>query len=172
MPNIILVQNDYLDYTALSNAINYITRSTIIGGYALDPDHACFQMKLVKERFYKTEGVQLIHFIISYSTPEAMRADTDEILNLGFQIGQLFHEYQMIYAVHFDTLHMHLHVIMNTVSFISGLKYSQGLAGFGNLERMLQGAFPKSDIGIYRSFPQSEYNAYSFTYEDSFLRIG
>ena len=171
MPNIVLVQNDYPDQGSLSRVINYITKSDIIGGYAVDPYHAFRQMEMVKSAFHKNGGIQLKHFFITFSLDEALRIDLDQVLDLGFQVGRLFQEYQLVYAVHLDGSHLHLHCVMNAVSFLDGHKYSDGLAGFWKLKTMLNQKFPKSDIGLYRSYPNSEYNTYSFTSDDTLLRI-
>lgn len=171
MPNIVIVQNDYPDLASLSRVVNYAESSGIIGGYGLDPYHAFSQMKMVKACFHKPDGILLIHFFITFTTAEAFRISVDEILDIGFQTGQLFGEFQMVYGVHFDSNYMHLHVVMNTVSFVDGHKYSRGRAGFLNLKRMLQDRFPKSDVGIYKSISKSDCNRYTFSYEDDLLRI-
>ena len=104
MPNILLIENTYPDPASLSRVLNYIFRSNIIGGYALDPQNASHQMMLVKRAFHKEDGVQLKHFVVSFSTAEMYRYDTDDLLHLGFEIGQLFQEYQLAYAIHYDSV--------------------------------------------------------------------
>lgn len=171
MPNIIIVKNTYPDFGALERTLNYIQRSSIVGGYALDPSFAFQQMAKLKTVWHKEDGVQLLHFIIAFTHQEAFRISVDEVLELGFQIGILFSDYQLAYAVHMDSSRLHLHCILNTVSFVDGHKYSDGLAGFWRLKTMLQTQFPKSDIGIYRSFPNSKINTFSFSKEDYLLKI-
>ncbi len=171
MPNIILVQNNYQDQGSLRRTLNYILHSDITGGYAIDPNHAFQQMCLVKRAFHKEDGVQLKHFIISFSNRDLYGLDFDEILDLGFWVGQIFHEYQMVYAVHTNTIHVHLHIVMNTVSFLNGGKYSDGRVGFLKLRAELQKLFPKSNVGLFWSDPQSEVNRYSYSEGDYLLRI-
>ena len=171
MPNIVLIQNEYLDLSAMYRVITSATKSGIIGGYALDPNHAFLQMKMVKECFHKTDGVLLHHFLITFSTRETFRITVDDMLDIGFQIGKMFRDFQLVYGVHFDTDHLHLHLVMNTVSFVDGHKYAQGLTGFWDMKQMLQKRFPKSDIGIYRSFPNSLCNQYSYSNDDIVLKV-
>lgn len=171
MPNIILTENVYPDSASLRRVLDYVTRSGIVGGYAIDPDHAYSQISLIKRLFHKCDGKQLYHFFVSFTNGEMYRLTFDEILNVGFRIGQLFQNYQMVYAVHADTSHVHLHVVMNSVSFIDGYKYSGGLSFFFALKTMLQQEFPSSEVGIYRSYPQSPCNRFSHSKEDAFLRI-
>lgn len=172
MPNILLIQNTYPDRSALRNVINYVLKSDIVEGYAVDPYDAFRQMTLIKSVFHKQDGEQLIHFVITFSNLEMYRLTLDEVLALGFQVGNLFQEYQMLYGIHTETTHVHLHIIMNPVSFIDGHRYSNGLAGFWRLKKMLKQQFPRSEVGIYYSFPNSDCNRYTHTKEDELLRIG
>lgn len=171
MPNVIIINQDYYDAISLKNVTNYVKRLGIFGGYALDPSHAFDQMILVKRKFHKTNGIQLKHFLISFSNSEMYRLDFDDLLNIGFQTGVLFAEYQMVYGVHYDTAHFHLHVAMNTVSFVDGHKYSDGLAVFWKLKSWLQQMFPKSLVNVYYSIPNTV-NEFSFTGEDYLTQIG
>ena len=171
MPNIILIHNEYPDRDSLARVLNYVLRSDIVGGYALDPAHTFQQMWLVKSAFHKLDGVQLKHFIITFTNAELCRMDFDDILELGFWVGQFFYEYQIAYALHTDTMHIHLHLVMNTVSFMTGHKYSDGNVGFLRLRGELQRRFPRSDVGLYWSDPRSRYNKYSYTEEDRLLQI-
>lgn len=149
MPNIILIRNTYPDEGALYRVIYYALRDALNGGYAIDPAHAYTQMQMVKKAFYKTEGIQLKHFIISFSDSEMAILDFDDILNLGFQVGLFFREYQMVYGIHLDSGHIHMHVVMNTVSFIDGHKYSGGITQFSGLCRHLRVLFPKFRTQLY-----------------------
>lgn len=171
MPVIILIQNEYPDKGSLSRVLNYVLRSDLIGGYGVNPDYALKQMCLVKRAFHKEDGVQLKHFIISFSAYELSQIGFDEILELGFQIGQLFQEYQMVYAIHLDTNHVHLHMVMNTVSFMTGRKYCDGNVGFLRLRGKLQEKFPRSDVGLYWSDPLSKINKYTHSSGDYLLRM-
>ena len=67
MPNILVVRNTYPDLPALKRVLRYVDKTQFLGGYAVDPDFAFDQMRLVKEAYHKTEGVQLKHFIVSFS---------------------------------------------------------------------------------------------------------
>lgn len=171
MPNIILIQNDYLTEQSLSKVLNYVTRSAIIDGYAVDPRYAYQQMKMIKKASHKEDGVQLKHFIIAFSHEEAFNVSMDDLMDLGFQIGSFFREYQMVYAVHLDSSHLHLHCVMNTVSFLTGHKYSNGHSDFWGLKSMLQHKYPNSIIGLYTSFPNSRLNRFSFSDEDYILKL-
>lgn len=172
MPNIILIQNDYFGSGALLRALNYALNTEIIGGYGLDPSRAYRQMSLVKEAYHKSEGTQLLHWIVSFSTDESCRLDMDEMLAYGHWASQQFGPYQTAYGLHSDTLHFHLHMVTNTICFDTGLRYSDGRAAFWRIRNALQAEFPRSDVGIYISFPLSSVNRYYEAEDESeFLRI-
>ena len=49
MPNIILIQNEYLDSESLLHVLNYVLDSDTVGGYALSTNHASSEMMMVKQ---------------------------------------------------------------------------------------------------------------------------
>lgn len=172
MPNIILIQNEYFDSESLLHVLNYVLDSDTVGGYALSTNHAYRQMMMVKNAYHKTEGAQLIHFIISFSTNDAYRMTIDEMLNVGYWAAQQLGNFQVAYALHTDTCHFHLHLVVNTVSYEDGRRYSDGMGYFWKLQNELRYLFPKSDVGLYKSYPLSSVNKYMEAEEDnSFLRI-
>ena len=160
MPNLILIENEYPDENVLLKVLNYVLRSDLCGGYAINPHQAYRQMEMVKNVYHKRDGKQLLHFIVSFTTAEAYRLTIDEILAVGFHIAGLFRDFQIIYAIHLDSRHIHIHMVMNSISFVDGHRYRDGLAGFWRVRGELEQHFPKSDVGLYRSFPYSECNRY------------
>jgi len=75
--------------------------------------------------------------------------------------------------VHMDSSHIHMHLVMNSISFVDGHRYRDGLAGLWKVRGELEQLFPKSDVGLYRSFPYSDCNRYLEADENKqFLRIG
>lgn len=109
MPNILIVRNTYPDLPTLKRVLQYIHKNELCGGYGIDPDHAYDQMYLVKEAYHKTEGVQLKHFMISLSNGEMAELDFHDLMKLGFEIGKVFGEYQMVYCIHLDSDHTRIH---------------------------------------------------------------
>ena len=173
MPNLILIRNEYPDSAALLRVLNYVTRSGYIGGYALDPSFAYRQMTMTKNAYHKADGTQLLHYIISFSTADACRLTMDEMFSFGFWAARQLEDFQTIYALHSDTHHFHLHLISNTVSFQDGHRYCGGLSFFWQLRNNLQQRFPRSDIGLFQSFPRSSCNQYMEAEDrNEFLRIG
>ena len=143
MPNLLIVRNSYPDLGSVQRLLNYVLRTSFYGGYAIDPEYAFDQMRLVKEAYHKTEGVQLKHFLLTFSHEEMMHLDFKDLLELGFQVGKVLERYQIVYCIHLDSDYIHMHFVMNTVSFEDGKKYSDGLVGFQRVKDFLEKRFPK-----------------------------
>lgn len=143
MPNLLIVRNSYPDLESVQRLLNYVLRTSFYGGYAIDPEQAYDQMRLVKEAYHKTEGVQLKHFLLTFSHEEMMHLDFKDLLELGFQVGKVLERYQIVYCIHLDSDYIHMHFVMNTVSFEDGKKYSDGLVGFQRVKDFLEKRFPK-----------------------------
>lgn len=161
MPNVLVVRNEYPDQESLGRVLNYVQREPIGGGYAIDPNYAFEQMMLVKNAFYKTEGVQLKHFIVSFTDSEMGTLDFTDLINLGFEIGKCLQDYQMVYSIHLDSNHTHMHFVMNTVSFLDGHKYGDGLSGFKRICTHLKEIFPKSRVGLFQTDSYNLFNPYT-----------
>ena len=154
MPNVIVTRNTYPDAIALENVIHYVLDKAVVrGGYAVDCGRfaALEQMLFVKQAFRKSEALQLKHFFITFADNEMDLTDFDELLRLGFAVGQCFKEYQMVYGVHLDGSHVHMHFVMNTTSFTDGHQYSDGLSMFNRLCNMLRARYPRFDVNLHQT---------------------
>ncbi len=114
----------------LMKALNYLydrEKALHIGGYGVDTSDlkkTYKQMCYVKKYFHKTQENPMIHFIISFGdevrTYEKAKAYA-VLIGAFFKCG-----YQLIWAVHKkkrgDSL-FHIHMIMNSVSFVDGKLY-------------------------------------------------
>lgn len=96
------------------------------------------------------------HFFLTFSDQEMIYLSFQDILNIGFEIGKYFAEYQMVYTIHLDSNHTYLHVVMNSVSFQNGHKYSDSLSKFNSLCRYLRERFPRFDVHLFQT---EHYNA-------------
>lgn len=155
MPNLMIVQNEYNDSGALRRVLDYALNTPLKGGYAVDPEYAYQMMHLIKRAYGKTDGVQLKHFIVSFTQKEVYSLGFEDMKRLGFEIGKIMKNYQMVYGIHLDAGNEHIHFVMNTVSFQDGKKYADGIHGFYKVLKFLQEQFPGS---VCRVFPsQSHY---------------
>ncbi len=103
---------------------------TLTGGYACSPKRAFEEMILVQKSNRKTDGRQLIPFIVSI-TPDKPEISNEIYLKVGDEISRIHGDFQCCYSLHLDSKTRHLHFLLNAVSFRDGRKYSQSKADLG-----------------------------------------
>lgn len=120
----------------LDAVIKYITNNPKHSGKVLyydgvmvDPYNAALTMLLIKKIFMKEGGSQYKHFVVSLEENETPRYcyETPNVTGGRYVPWMAFSEIawmmaqtlncQAVYAVHSNTMHVHMHVIMNSVSF-------------------------------------------------------
>ena len=89
---------------------------------------ACHDMSAVKQRWNKTDGVQLYHIIQSFR-PGEIRPE------LALEIAQEFVRahllgYQAVIGVHTDRDHIHAHIVFNSVNQLTGEKYHSSAGSY------------------------------------------
>lgn len=148
MPLIKMINDPYRDGEALHNVLDYMLRSaSICGGLAVDPHYAEFQMRLVKEVFYKVEGRQIRHFIVSFADNEDF--SLEEAYALAQKIALYYADkYQIIFAIHTNTDHLHIHFALNTVSYRDGKMYREGYGDYIKLKAYIASLFPGMAVGL------------------------
>lgn len=82
---------------------------------------ACHDMAAVKQRWNKTDGVQLYHVIQSFRPGELSP-------ELALEIAREFARehlpgYQAVIGIHTDRDHIHAHIVFNSVNQLTGEKY-------------------------------------------------
>lgn len=81
---------------------------------------AVYQMKLVKCYYGKEDKVQMHHFILSFGEIK----EPCEVWEVGREImDKFFYGYQVVFGVHEDTEHLHIHFAVNSVSMLTGKKW-------------------------------------------------
>ena len=171
MPKIILIKNHYPDHHALKNVIRYVLRAGVIGGYAVDPDDAFHQMMLVKRVYYKTKGLPLVHFVVSFDGDEVGTLSQYDPFLLGQDICSLFGHFQMVYGQHCNTGHIHFHFVLNTVDYRTGHKFCRDKEAFQRLKTFLRERFPGRNCEIYTSYPNT-INQFEHGGDNEVLEIG
>ena len=123
------------DNTYISNLLAYVTGKNTLPGYyggaSVCPEYAYEQMMTVKKYFGKTTGNQLVHFIISFNN---LLYGEEEALEIGYRISRYYGDrYQIVFGVHPKVSHsengtvssyVHIHFVMNSVSFVDGKMYA------------------------------------------------
>ena len=127
-------EDKYCDDNALRDVINYITRGyqlpdNMIGAYGVTKNNAAMQMEIVSEVYWKHLNCRLRHWVVSFSqednvTLEEVRQIADR--SAGFYKSR----YQIIYAIQTDTDNIHVHFVMNRISYRDGKAYSGKYSDF------------------------------------------
>lgn len=88
-----------------------------------NPETAWIAMESVKWAWHKLDGRQYKHF--TYSFPPSEKITPEQALENAYKLfseTEQFKGHQMIIAVHTDTDHLHVHVIVNSVNMENGRK--------------------------------------------------
>ena len=112
----------------LKQSIDYILKDAKTGGgrwvsaVNCQPGYAYEQMMGTKELFHKTDKRQGYHIIISFEEGEVTPDQAFRIVG-EFVNEYLGKEYEAVYVIHDNTAHIHGHIVLNSVSFVTGKKY-------------------------------------------------
>ena len=120
-------KDKYKDSEAISNIMSYIldpekSKRALYGFNHIDPENPSKSMHEVSKSFKKSIGVQLRHYILSFTKYELSEPIiVDQIARALMTYYQ--DEYQCAYAVHEDTEYLHIHLVCNAISYVDGHRY-------------------------------------------------
>ena len=120
--------SDVIDYAVNSektqaDSENAAVMQQFVSGVNCHPATAREEMIAVKKRFGKEDGTIAYHGYQSFAPGEATPEMAHEI---GVRLAQQLwgEKYQVVVATHLDKeSHLHNHFVVNTVSFLDGIKY-------------------------------------------------
>ncbi len=105
-----------------------------VSGINCNPSTAREEMIAIKKRFGKEDGTIAYHGYQSFAPGEA----TPEIAHkIGVELAQRLwgDRYQVVVATHLDKAnHLHNHFVLNTVSFVDGIKYHRTTKDYHDLQ--------------------------------------
>lgn len=108
--------------------------SSFVSGINCHPSTARDEMLAVKRRFGKEDGTAAYHGYQSFAPGEATPEMAHEI---GIKLAERLwgNKYQVIVATHLDREnHLHNHFVLNTVSFIDGIKYYRSAKDYHDMQ--------------------------------------
>ena len=116
----------FFDDKAYQDTMEYIfdaTKADDIGGCNVTaPETAAQEMEQAAIAFGKDKGKRVRHSILSFDAHE--HVSPEEADNYAQEIIQHYApEYQVVYAVHTNTEHVHIHFVMNQISYVDGHRY-------------------------------------------------
>lgn len=122
----------------LDNTINYVINGEkteqmlYVSGINCLPDTAVQEMKIAKEQFFKTAGIQCFHGVQSFAKGE-VTADTAHEIGVKLAEELWGDNFQIVVTTHLNTNHIHNHIVVNSVSFVDGKRYSNTKADIGKM---------------------------------------
>ncbi len=121
---IIIPQKKYENDDAVDKVINYICRLGKpelirgVGVYPFTVEDMIREFYIVKRFYKKEDGKQIFHIVFSF---EKYLFTAKECVWLGYKIAEYWgNERQVVFAVHDDTDHLHIHMGINTVAYTNG----------------------------------------------------
>lgn len=123
---LIIPEGKYENSNAVKNVISYICRLGKpeqvggIGVYPLWPDEIINQFNAVKNFYGKISDKQIFHIIVSIE--KSLHFSIEEIMEMSYGIAMYWgNERQVVFAVHDDTRHRHIHFGINTIAYTNGI---------------------------------------------------
>ena len=136
----------YHDDEALETVISYCqdaakTGGQYIGGFGVNVAQAAYEMDLLAWAYGADKGLRLRHWILAFSQDEVRQFGSSVypmLDHIARQAAAYYgSQYQIIYAVHMDWDHPHVHFVMNTVSYVTGRKYPGDKADYYAYQKYL-----------------------------------
>lgn len=111
--------NDVIEYAADQMKTE---RRTYVSGINCDPDIAVTQFQMTKRHWRKTNGVVAFH---GYQSFEQGEVDAETAHEIGVKLAEELwgNRFEVVVATHCNTGHYHNHFVLNSVSFVDGLRY-------------------------------------------------
>ena len=144
----------YKDSDSVESLINYCTNKDktngFIGAYSVSPypEQAIFQMNKLQTLYGKNNGTHLRHMVVSFESDDNIPPNI--ALEIGYKIAAYYGcNYQIIFGVHLDTYNTHIHFVMNTVNYNTGLKYDGSHKDLTNFTNYIQEILTPYNINIF-----------------------
>lgn len=146
MPVIKSINKPYRKSNDLKNLVAYAVKPThclegIYGAQGLIKSDALDmwkQMQSEKEHFRKTDGKQAHHYIVSFSEREMQTIGPLEAQAIGYKACRFFEDYQVVFGVHTNEDNLHIHFILNSVSYKNGIKLTMNPARLAKFKRYVE----------------------------------
>ena len=129
----------YFDENSYYDVINYILSHAVYYGAAnIHSIHtAADEMRNVAIAFNKGKGKRVRHSVLSFGdwenvTPEIADAFAQKI------ILHYADDFQIVYAVHANTDEVHIHFVMNQISFLDGHRYPGDKADYYRFRKWIK----------------------------------
>ena len=130
------INGEYDTVDSMVNAINYIFKDKTnhaknvmwYGSFNIyDIKTTADEMIMIKNYYNEFSGKLILHFIVSFEKTDYF-IFSDAVLFANLICGFFCLRHQIVYAVHTDTDNLHIHFILNTISFVDGQRINRSFA--------------------------------------------
>ena len=144
---------DVISYAVSSHKTQQVneeldTLERFVSGINCNPSTAREEMIAVKKRFGKEDGTIAYHGYQSFAPGEA----TPEMAHkIGVELAQRLwgDRYQVVVATHLDKAnHLHSHFVLNTVSFVDGIKYHRTAKDYQEIQAVSDALCREYDLSV------------------------
>ena len=144
-------------------------KGILVCGINCLPDTAYFQMMLTKKTFHKEGGRLGYHIIQSFNGKEV---SSEKCNSIGVEFAQsLFGDkYQVLVCTHIDKENVHNHIVLNSVSFVDGLKYHNSNAELAFLRETSDDLCRKYGLYVIESKKADKENVIARNRTDNYNR--
>ena len=108
--------------------------------------------------FKNTSGFRARHEIVSFQPDEYMDClGVCQIVPIAYHLANWYFNqgFQVVFAIHADTPNLHIHFVINTVSFITGKKYHCNYSQFRNQKDYIESVITKIDTKKIKRLPST-----------------
>ena len=166
----------YHDDEALESVISYCqdfnkTATELVGGFGINVSQAAYEMDLLAHAYGKQKGLRLRHWILSFTDEEVRKVKRidrkvyPELKKFAWYAAAYYgSQYQIVFAVHTDSHCPHIHFVMNTVSYRTGLKYDGKKRDYFDYRQYLSAFFAQYGMQVIPvpDQPNQEYGIFTF----------
>ena len=128
-------------YKSLHNTIEYAKadfkteKQFYVSGVNCTPQNALQEMILTKKHFGKEKGILAFHGFQSFAEGEVTAEQAHQI---GVKLAEELwgEKYEVLVSTHLNTKHYHNHFVLNSVSFVDGIKYRNTVENYAMMRAL------------------------------------
>lgn len=149
------LKNKYTDDDAVRSVLQYCQNTDktagYIGGWAINPSNAYTEMILFSKAANQYKGKRLRHYIIAFR-PETIKSPK-QLYELAKDITEFYaDDYQIVFALHFDKPHPHIHIVFNMINYRTLSRYPDKKAEFYRFYNHVKSMLYKHKIRDYLQY--------------------
>lgn len=162
-------------YKDLHNAIQYAKadykteQQYFVTGINCSKDNTLKDMILTKKHFGKEKGILAYHGFQSFAEGEVTPQKAHEI---GVKLAKELwgDKYEVIVSTHINTKHIHNHFLLNSVSFVDGIKYRNTRENYALMRRISDELCEENKLSVVKEKVCGKHNIDYTKYYSSYIQ--